>query len=49
LRDEADVLELVRENRERVGEIRGHLAAVHSQYLERFDELLMQLDESSPK
>jgi hypothetical protein len=47
LRDEADVVELARENRERLDEIRRHLAAVHSQYLSRFEELLCQLDESA--
>jgi hypothetical protein len=45
LRDEADVLELARENRDRVAEIRTHLAAVHPQYDARFEELLVQLDE----
>jgi len=45
LRDEADVVELARENRDRLDEIRQHLAAVHTKYLTRFDELLQQLDE----
>jgi hypothetical protein len=47
LRDEADVVELARENRDRLEEIRQHLAAVHSQYAARFDELLQQLDDSA--
>jgi hypothetical protein len=45
LRDEADVLELARENCDRTGEIRRHLAGVHPQYALRFDEILTQLDE----
>jgi hypothetical protein len=47
LRDEADVVELARENRERLDEIRRHLQAVHPQYALRFDELLTQLDDSA--
>jgi len=46
LRDEADVLELARENRDRLDDVRRHLAAVHPQYSSRFEELLGQLDES---
>lgn len=46
LRDEADVLELARENRDQLDEVRKHLAAVHAQYASRFEELLTQLDES---
>jgi hypothetical protein len=45
LRDDADVLELARENRERIEEIRRHLAEAHPQYEARFSELLVQLDE----
>ena len=45
LRDEADVLELARENRDRLDEVRRHLATVHPQYATRFEELLRQLDE----
>jgi hypothetical protein len=44
LRDEADVLELARENRDKFDDIRRHLAAAHPQYLTRFEELLTQLD-----
>jgi hypothetical protein len=47
LRDEADIVELARENRERLDEVRRHLAAVHPQYASRFEELLDQLDESA--
>jgi hypothetical protein len=47
LRDDADVIELARENRERLEEIRQHLAAVHSQYATRFEELLAQLDDAA--
>ena len=46
LRDEADVVELARENRVHLEEVRRHLAAVHPQYLSRFEELLGQLDET---
>jgi hypothetical protein len=46
LRDEADVIELARENRERLAEIREHLAAIHAQYATRFDELVSALDEA---
>jgi hypothetical protein len=45
LRDEADVVELARENRDRVDEVRQHLQSVHPQYAARFDELLARLDE----
>jgi hypothetical protein len=45
LRDEADVLELARENRDQVQDLRKHLQAVHPQYAQRFDELLAQLDD----
>lgn len=46
LRDEADVLELARENRDRLDQVRVHLQAVHPQYANRFDELLQQVDET---
>jgi hypothetical protein len=45
LRDEADVLELARENRDAIADIQAHLAAVHSKYAARFQELLQQLDD----
>ncbi len=47
LRDEADVVELLRENRDRIAEIREHLQGVHPQYATRFEQLLAQLDESA--
>src|SRR3989304_2168237 len=47
LRDDADVLELARENRDRLDEVRQHLATVHPQYASRFDELLGQLEETA--
>lgn len=47
LRDEADVVELARENRDQVEEVRRHLLAVHSQYAARFEELLQQLDDAA--
>jgi hypothetical protein len=46
LRDEADVLELLRENRDQLPTVRQHLAAVHAAYAVRFDELIRELDES---
>ena len=45
LRDESDVVELARENRDRIEEVRRHLQVVHPQYAARFEELLTQLDE----
>jgi hypothetical protein len=47
LRDEADVLELARENRDHWEEIRSHLVLLHNQYADRFSELLKQLDETA--
>jgi hypothetical protein len=46
LRDEADVLELARENRDRIDELRNHLAGVHRRYADRFDDILKQLDDA---
>jgi hypothetical protein len=46
LRDEADVVELIRENRDHWDESRTHLKAVHPQYLARFEELLNQIDDT---
>lgn len=46
LRDEADVVELARENRSQRNEVRRHLAAVHPQYAKRFDELAAEVDET---
>jgi hypothetical protein len=45
LRDEADVVELVCENRDQIDELRRHLQSVHPQYAARFEELLTQIDE----
>jgi hypothetical protein len=45
LRDEADVVELVRENRDSIDELRHHLKLVHPPYVARLDELLTQIDE----
>jgi hypothetical protein len=44
LRDEADVVELARENPEHRDEIRDHLRQVHPQYLARFEELLKHFE-----
>jgi hypothetical protein len=47
LRDEADVLELTRENPDQVDDIREHLKSDHPQYAARFEELLTQLDDTA--
>ena len=46
LRDEADVIELARENQDRLEEVRRHLQSVHPQYAVRFEELLGQIDDA---
>jgi hypothetical protein len=46
LRDEADIIEIARENRDSLAEIKQHLSAVHPVYAARFQELLQQIDES---
>ena len=45
LRDEADVVELARENRDRWDDVRAHLRAVHPDYAARFEQLLHHLDD----
>lgn len=45
LRDEADVVELIRENQDSVEEIAVHLATVHPDYARRFAELVEQSEE----
>ena len=47
LRDEADVLELARENSDQLDELRRHLKSVHPRYAERFEELVAQLDDAA--
>lgn len=47
LRDEADVIELARENVDRLDEIRAHLAEVHPQYALRFEELVAEVDDAA--
>ena len=44
LRDEADVVELARGNRDKWDDVRKHLQTVYPQYAKRFDELLGHLD-----
>lgn len=44
IRDEADIVELARENRDQWDALRRHLAQVHPHYASRFEELLCQLD-----
>ncbi|HEY3395716.1 MAG TPA: hypothetical protein VGK58_23645 [Lacipirellulaceae bacterium] len=46
LRDEADVLELARENRDRIAQLRQYLAGVHPRYADRFESILKQLDDA---
>lgn len=45
LRDEADIVELIRENRDQVSTIQAHLTKVHQQYADRFVELIKQSKE----
>lgn len=40
LKDEADVVELIRENREQISDLERHLEKVHPRYAERFLELV---------
>ncbi len=47
LRDEADIIELARENQAHLDEIRDHLEAVHPLYASRFEELLDQLNDAA--
>lgn len=47
LRDEADVVELARENPDRLDEVRRHLASIDPRYASRFDELLALVDDSA--
>jgi hypothetical protein len=47
LRDEADVLELLRENRNQLPALRLHLEAVHPQYRKRFEELVSELGDEA--
>ena len=45
LRDEADVVELLRENPDQISQLRQHLETVHDEYVLRFDQLLQELEE----
>jgi hypothetical protein len=45
LRDQADVVELIRHNESQVDQLRRHLAAIHTQYAAQFDELLAQAND----
>jgi hypothetical protein len=47
LRDEADVIELVRENANSIFGVRLHLHEVHEAYAKRFDELIAQTEDDS--
>ena len=45
LRDEADAVELIRENQDQLKDLRRHSTSVHPQYAHRFDEIFKQLNE----
>jgi hypothetical protein len=45
LRDEADVVELVRENADLIDAVRSHLREVHNAYATRFEELIASLED----
>jgi hypothetical protein len=47
VRDESDVVELIRANPEHVGNVRQHLAAVHADYARAFDHLIQRAHEES--
>ncbi len=44
-RDDGDIIELMRANAERAGEIRDHLARVHADYAQKFDMLAQRARE----
>jgi hypothetical protein len=44
-RDESDIIELIRANRDQVGTVRQHLASVHSDYVTAFDRLVQRAKE----
>jgi hypothetical protein len=45
LRDEADVIELIKENPDQINHLRAQLASVHPQYAARLEELIVQSQE----
>ena len=44
LRDQADVVELLRENQDSVNALREHVKQVHSDYAQQLEELLVKAD-----
>ncbi len=48
LKDKADVVELLRANRDQIDDIRQHLTSVHRQYVAEFDELLKEANRTDP-
>jgi hypothetical protein len=48
-RDESDVVELLRANMDRAGDIREHLAAVNERYVTHFDSLLARSREQTDR
>jgi hypothetical protein len=47
LRDEADVVELLRENPDKIDQLRRHLALVHADYATRLEQLIEQTEDSA--
>jgi hypothetical protein len=43
--DQADVVQLILANRDRLESVRGHLASAHPEYVKRFDRLVEQADD----
>jgi hypothetical protein len=48
-RDEADVIELVRANVDKIDSIRQHLATVHADYVAAFDALVQEAREQEDR
>lgn len=48
LKDKADVVELLRANRDQIGIIRRHLQGVHESYAAALDELIREADQGEP-
>ena len=46
MKDKADVVELIRANRESIDDIRQHLLSVHASYADEFDQLLNEVRKS---
>ena len=44
LKDQADVIELIRTNRDELAVVRKHLEQVHASYVATFERLIMMAD-----